>query len=122
MILLLFSNTVTVLQVVCVAGKQCKCRFFVVQHYTFAFISSRPTVATVLVCCLFFFPSFSGLSRRCSRCLITWFHPEHSSTEGERAEIGEGDKRDSRGKSLFTLMSALKFLPLTLLYSYVFGC
>ncbi len=90
---------------------------------TFAFISSKPTVATVLVCCLFFFSSFCGLSRRCSRCLITWFHPWCSSGEGERAEMREGDKRSraecSRVKSSFTVMSALQSLPLILLYPYV---
>lgn len=54
---------------------------------TFAFISSRPTVATVLVGGLFFFSSFfCGRSRRCSRRLIPWFHPEPGSREGEKEQ------------------------------------
>lgn len=55
------------------AWKQCSC-FSV--FCTFVLISSRPTVATVLVCDLLFFSSFCGLSRRCSRCLITWFQQQ----------------------------------------------
>lgn len=88
---------------------------------TFALISSRPTVATVLVCCLVFFSSFCGLSRRFIRCLITWFRPQRSSREVESAEMCEGDKRRRRVKSSFTVMAALQSLPLILLYSYMFG-
>lgn len=91
---------------------------------TFAFISSSPTVATVLACCLFLFSSFCGLSIRCSRCLITWIHPEYSSREEERGEMREGDKRHGRVRSLFTMMSALQLLALIfifILYSYMFG-
>lgn len=68
--------------------KQFKCHLF--EHSmccTFAFISSRPTVATVIACCLLFFSSFFGLSRRCSRCLITWFQPGRGSRLGEKAEF-----------------------------------
>lgn len=66
---------------------------------TFVFISSRPTVATVLVCCLLFFSSFCGLSRRCSRRLITWFSPVARRRGGgglERAEDEQGgESRDA---------------------------
>lgn len=67
---------------------------------TFAFNSSRPTVATVLVGCLFLFflSSFFGLSRRCSRCLIICFPPS-SSREGRkgRRERRRQDEDDTRG-------------------------
>jgi len=88
---------------------------------TFAFISSRLTVATVLVGCLFFFSSFCGLSRRCSRCLITWFHRDHSSKEGLRAEMGEGDKRCRSEKRSSHIMCELHSSLLIWLYLYMFG-
>lgn len=64
--------------VICAAGGKAADSAVRVTSATFVFISSRPTVATVLVGALLFLSSFRGLSRRCSRCLITWFHPRTS--------------------------------------------
>ena len=91
---------------------------------TFVFISSRPTVATVLVCCLLFFSSFCGLSRRCSRRLITWFSPvaRRRGRAKEQKMSEGGDKRRSRVKISFAVMSALQSLPLIFFLLYIHTC
>lgn len=106
-------------------GSSCCCRLL----RTFDFISSRPTVATVLGCGLLLLSSFCGLSRRCSRCFIIW---SPRTTERRRRggvkhqEKIEGEEKQGgsrRVKGSFPVMSnpPPPLLPQVLLYSYMFG-
>lgn len=78
---------------------------------TFDFISSRPTVATVLGCGLLLLSSFCGLSRRCSRCFIIWSPRRTERRRGggvkqqEKIEGREKQGGSRRVKGSFPMMS-----------------
>lgn len=76
--------------------------------HTFDFISSRPTVVTVLVWGLLLLSCFCGLSRRCSRCFIIWSPPERNNGGAKRQKDWEGQEKQGgcrRVKGSFPMMS-----------------
>lgn len=92
--------------------------------HTFDFISSRPTVATVLVWGLLLLSSFCGLSRRCSRCFIIWSPPERNNGGGKTAKRLRGARKTGRlqkSEGFIIPHDVYRPPPQILLYSYMFG-